>query len=140
MTMDLQAVTTQEFLGEKTDWFTLLANETQSEASRTSGVQRATKAAGVLLQVVTNAKAGTVTFTPQIQVPSAEDPTVGVTIAAFTAISASGTNILVFHPTAADMGAEDKVGTLPREWLLKMLYTGADTTNRMDTAVYARYI
>jgi hypothetical protein len=139
MSQDLIKATTQERLGEKTDWFTLLALELATEASRTSDLQRCTKAQGVMLEVVTNAKAGTVTFTPQVLVPDAAGGA-DVVVGAFTAISSSGTNILVFHPTAADMGAEDKVGTLPRDWRLKLLYSGASTANVMDSAVYARYI
>lgn len=140
MTADLHDVTAQESLGNKSDWFTILANQLATEATRTSNAFRCTKAEGLMLQVVTNAEAGTVTLTPKILVPNAVEGGADLVIASFTAIAASGTNILVLHPNAADMGAEDKVGTLPRDWKLELTYAGADTTNVMDSAVYGRYI
>jgi hypothetical protein len=131
----------QQTLGEKTEgWFTVLANQVATEATRTSGTFMASRAEGIMLEVVTNAKAGTVTLTPKILVPNAVDGGADIAVVSFTAISASGTNILVLHPSAADMGTEDKVGTPPREWKLELTYSGADTTNVMDSAVYARYI
>jgi hypothetical protein len=140
MAQDLLTVASQEQLGEKSDWFLLLANQAATEATRTSDLQRCTKAQGVMLEVITNAEVGTVTFTPKILVPNAVSGGADIIVASFTAIAASGTNILVLHPTAADMGTEDKIGTLPREWKLELTYSGADTTNVMGTEVYARYI
>lgn len=139
MSQDLLTVASQEQLGEKSDWFTLLTLQLATEATRTSDLQRCTKAQGVMLEVVTNAEAGAVTFTPKILVPDAAGGS-DIVVASFSAISSSGTNILVLHPTAADMGAEDKVGTLPRDWKLELTYSGASTANVMDSAVYARYI
>lgn len=139
MSQDLLTVASQEQLGEKSDWFPLLALQLATEATRTSELQRCTKAQGVMLEIVTNAEVGAVTFTPKILVPDANGGA-DIAVASFTAISASGTNILVLHPTAADMGAEDKVGTLPRDWKLELTYSGASTANVMDSAAYARYI
>jgi hypothetical protein len=131
----------QEMLGEKTEgWFTVLANQLATEATRTSGTFLCTNSPGVMFEVVTNAEVGTVTLTPKVLVPNAVEGGADIAIVTFTAISASGTNILVLHPSATDMGAEDKVGVLPREWKLELTYSGADTTHVMDSAVYARYI
>lgn len=139
MAQDLLDIVSQERLGERTDWFTLLALELATEATRTSTLQRCTNAAGIMLEVITNNEAGAVTFTPKILVPDAAGGS-DIAIVTFTAISASGTNILVLHPAATDMGNEDKVGVLPRDWKLELTYAGADTTHVMDSAVYARYI
>ena len=139
MSQDLQQQTL-EFLGEKTEWFTVLAQQAATQATRTSELQRCTKADGVILEVVTANEAGTVTLTPKILVPNAVVGGADLVLVTFTAISANGTNLLVLHPTGADMGAEDKVGTLPREWKLELTYSGADTGHNMDSAVYARYI
>jgi hypothetical protein len=140
MSQDIQKETTQEFLGEKTDWFTVLAQQAATEATRTSQLQRCTKAQGVMLEVVTANEAGAASLTPKILVPSAVVGGADIVVATFTAITANGTNILVLHPSATDLGTEDKIGTLPREWKLELTYSGADTTVVMDSAVYARYI
>ncbi len=139
MTQDALKVANREQLGEKTDWFPLLALELASQASRTSDLQRCTNAPGVLIQFIGNAKAGSPTFTPKILVPDAAGGA-DITLVTFTAISSSGNSLIVLHPAAADMGSEDKIGTLPRDWKLTLTYTGADTSHNMDTAVYARYI
>jgi hypothetical protein len=135
-----EKISGQEALGEKTDWFTVLANQLATEATRTSGAFKCSNAPGILFEVVTNAEVGTVSLTPKVLVPNAVAGGADLTLVTFTAISASGTNLLVLHPSGADMGAEDKVGVLPREWKFELTYSGADTTHVMDTAVYARYI
>lgn len=139
MSQDLLKVHSREQLGEKSDWFTVLPLQLATEATRTSDLQRCTNSRGVMLQFVGNNKANTPTFTPKILVPDAAGGA-DIAVVTFSAISSSGNTILVLHPAAADMGTEDKIGTLPRDWKLELTYSGASTANVMDTAVYARYI
>lgn len=127
--------------GQKTDWFTVLAEELQSDATRTSGLFVARFALGLMLEVITANEAGAAgTFTPKILVPDGAGGA-DVVIVTFTAISANGTNILVLYPaTMTDLGNDQKLGTLPREWKLELTYSGTPGTDKFDTTVYGRYI
>ena len=141
MTTQTNMAAGQESLGEKSDWFTVLAPEALSHATRTSQKFLTKKAKGILIHVRTDDEVNTATFTPKILVPGGDTTVADITLFTFTAISASGNNLLVVEPNgAADMGTENLAGTLPREWKFELTFGGADTTHQMDTEVYARYI
>lgn len=139
MSQNLLGVWASENQGSKSDWFELLAAQTATQATRTSDLQACLTSPGVMLEIITNAENGSPTFTPKILVPDGAGGA-DIVIASFTAISSSGVTILVLHPSASDLGTEDKVGTLPKDWKLELTYAGADTGHYMDTHVYARYI
>ena len=139
MSQDLLAVTSQEQLGEKTDWFELLPAELATAATRTSGLQRCTKAGGVMLEIITQDEVGAPTITPKILVPNGAGGT-DLVLASFTAIADSGSRLALFHEYATG-GDTAIAGALPREWKLQLEYATPDTAaNTMDTHVYARYL
>lgn len=139
MTANNLTVHNQERAGEKTDWFEVLPAQLLSTATRTSQLQRCTKDLGVLIEIITANEAGSASFTPKILVPDGAGGA-DVVIITFTAITANGTNTLVVYPGANDMGTEDKIATLPREWKLELTYAGTPASDKMDTHVFARYI
>lgn len=140
MTASNLTVHNQERSGEKTDWFEVLPAELLSAATRTSELQRCDRSLGVMIEIVTANEAGAASFTPKILVPNAVAGAADLVIVTFTAITANGTNILVVYPGATDLGTEDKVATLPREWKLELTYAGTPASDKIDTHVYARYI
>ena len=140
MTLDLLDVYAQERAGEKTDWFSILPQELLSTATRVSGLQLCTRSFGVMLQIVTANEVGAASFTPKILVPNGVSAGADLVVVTFTAIVAVGTNLLVVYPGATDLGTEDKVATLPREWKLELTYAGTPASDKMDTLVYGRYI
>jgi len=124
---------------QKTGWFTVLAAELLSAATRVSDVFNDYYALGLMLEVVTANKTGVPTFTPKLLVPSAVSG--NLTVVTFTAISANGTSVLILYPvTLTDMGTEKKIATLPRDWRLELTYTGTPSTDKIDTRVSGRYI
>lgn len=142
MTVSNLTVFGQERVGEKSDWFTALGLELQTEADRTSEQFLATRAGGVMLAVVLDNVAGTPAITPKIVVPSPDTTVIpnDIVVGTFSAISSSGVTVCVFHEHASGMGDTCILGALPREWKLQLVHGGADTTHRADTEVYARYI
>lgn len=140
MAQNLLKLEAYDKTGQKTDWFEVLPAELLSTATRTSQLFVCRFALGVMLQIVTANEVGAASFTPKILVPNAISGGADVVIATFTAITANGTNILVLYPTASDLGTEDKIGTLPREWKLELTYTGVPANDKIDTRAFARYI
>lgn len=126
--------------GEKTLWFEILPTLAATVATRTSELQRNTKALGVMIEVITANKANAASFTPKILVPDGAGGS-DVVIATYTAINANGTNILIAYPGGGtDEGNQHKDVALPREWKFELTSTGNGTTDAMDTHVYIRYI
>lgn len=141
MTQDRILYDGQESVGEKTEWFEVLAADVATTADRTSGLQRCTKSFGILFQIVIGALSNTPTYTPSILVPGGDTTIADATIITGSAVSSSGVSFLAIYPGGvAALGDENLDATLPREWKLKLAYSGADTTHNADTHVYARYI
>ncbi len=140
MARDMTRLEGQDKTGQKSDWFEVLPAQLLSTATRTSQLLICRFALGVMLQITTANEAGAASFTPKILVPNAIAGGADLIIATFTAITANGTNTLVLYPTATDLGTEDKVGTLPREWKLELTYAGTPANDKIDTVAYARYI
>lgn len=133
----------QRTTGQKSELFTVLATESGSFATRTAGVFQNEYNHGIVLIVKLANKAGTVTFTPQVQIQDeAGNAIVWWTAAA--ALAANGTATYVLFPGGmAGKGAgvtEAADVVMPREWKLALNYTGAGDGNEFDTSVYAYYI
>lgn len=135
MTQDLLKVNSQEQLGENSTWFTVLASAVGMAADRTSEVFRCTKSEGIMFEITIASIGGGVSLVPKILVRNAED-TANLAIVTFSALTAAATSILVLHPNSTNMGAEAKIGTLPREWKFSLAYTGPGTPT---VSVAARY-
>jgi hypothetical protein len=138
MAQNLLKYDAQSRTHQKTDWFTILANEADSGATRTSGLFINYHSLGLMLHIKLANLASTPTFTPKILVPSGVSGDADIEIVAFTALTANGNSILVLYPVVlTDLGDEAKIATLPREWKLQLTFGGTGTS---DTEVYGRYI
>jgi hypothetical protein len=130
----------QAIKGENSDAFSVLAAELQTATTRTAGVYRNNKCRGVIFIITTANKANAASFTPQILGYDASGT--AFTLAAFTAITAAATTILIYYPAVLTgfSGTEAKVGQLPRIWSFKLLANGNGTTDAIDTKVDAMYL
>ena len=141
MAQNLLKLENQDKTYQKTDWFEVLPAELQSDVDRTSQLFIARFALGVMFQVVLANEAGAAGFTPRILVPNAIAGEADITLISFTALTADGTVLLVLYPSDLNIGTEQLLGTLPREWKFMLDYTtGTPDTDMVDTHVFARYI
>lgn len=125
--------------GENSDAFSILANELQSTATRTSKKFNNPRCNGVILIVTTANEAGTASFTPSIVGYDASGT--AYTVATFTAITANGTNVLCLYPAVlTGFSNEAKAAPLPREWAVVLTYAGTPATDKIDTKVDAVYV
>lgn len=121
----------------KTNWFEVLANQTGSNATRTSIAFTAYMGKGLMLEIKLANLTTTPTFTPKILVPDAAGGA-DIVLQSFTALNANGTFILTLSPyTLTGFGTEQKLGLLPLEWKLELTFGG---TGSVDTRVHARYL
>ena len=127
-------------MGENTVMESLLAVELQSTATRTSGKQSNPRYRGILLIVTIANEAGTCSFQPKINAYDAAGN--AIVLATFTALTANGTYLLEFYPAVLTgfAGSESKVGQLPREWSVSLVYSGTPANDKMDTTVDYCYL
>lgn len=122
--------------------FTILATEAGSIATRTSAAFKNRGAKSLILTVVVANKAGTVTFTPIVQMELPNGAWVTIWTAA-AALSANGTAVYELNrdtvATASGI-TESKVVALPLNLRVGLTYSGAGAGNSFDTTVYGELI
>lgn len=130
--------------GENSNWFELLANELQSTADRTSLPQVNKGNSGVLIEIIAANAAGSPSFVPEVH--TTDDAGNDITLVAFTAITGNGTKFYWVHPvadkTATIKSSATEYGSVsvPRDWHIKLAYTGTPASDKLDTQVRACYV
>jgi len=117
--MSLTSAYSQEKLGEKGQWFTLMASASQNADVR-SDIQDAPFSHGVLLEIIVSS-ASTLSVTPTLETVDDSGNVLAIWTAA-AAVTADGTVTYLFYPgwTAADYDGitEGADVPLPRQWNL----------------------
>lgn len=118
------------------DQLEVLEAEADSDVTRTS-VAISRQQRGMLLTVKTANEAGTVSFTPSLQMKTLIGDWVTIWTAA-AAIVANGQYHYVFYPGTAVAGYTEYVDTvLPFTWRVVLTYAGTPGTDTIDTEVVA---
>lgn len=116
--MTLKSHYSQEKLGQKGQWFTLMESASQNADVR-SDIQDAPFAEGLMLEIIVSS-ASTLSVTPTLETVDDSGNVMAIWTAA-AAVTADGTVIYVFYPGAAadlDGITEDADTPLPRQWNL----------------------
>ena len=128
--------------GEKTDLFTVLAAQTDSDSDRQSVDFFNKYSHGVVIVVKLNAETGAAGFTPKVQIP--DNAGNNILWWAGTELTASGVFTYVLFPGGmSDKGAgvtEEADIVMPRVWNFLLDKTTGDTDQNFDTEVYAQYL
>lgn len=123
--------------GETTPWFTALAAELQSTATRTSDWIWVRNGEGLAFLVIVANEAGSCSFTPSIitEDPDATERTLWTAAAAIVANS----TVSYWIGPAAVTGAftESKSAPIARKVKIRLTYAGTPANDKMDTKVFA---
>lgn len=126
--------------GLNSGWFSVLANQALSTATRFSGNLFNPAATRLVIAVKLANLTGTPTFTPKILVRGPDGTSWGIWTAA-VALSVNGTYIYFFGPDVVAGSAKEAVGIpIPTEWTLQLVYAGTPASDKVDTQVDAMYL
>lgn len=126
--------------GEKTDWFTILPLKALLNADTTSGVfSHPDQGIGLALKVVTANEAGT--FSATINIITYDPAGNAITWYTSAAITTNTTTLIMIKPG----GGTNSLFTivpfpLPREFAVKVDYTGTPGTDKADVTIYGCFI
>lgn len=124
---------------QKTEWFTVLAQELQTDVDRTSGAFYHPDADGLMLKVVVANEAGA--FSATVNLQTVDEDGNWFTIYTSAAITTNSTTLILISENSATNTLWTIVNfPLPRTWRIFLDYTGTPATDMADTKISAAYI
>lgn len=135
--MTLKSYYSQNRLGEKTQWFTLIESQAMA-ADLASGIQDGPWAFGLLIEIITADGASTPNYQPRIRTADDDGNVINLWAAAAAITTDTTTTYLFFPGGAADMDGitEGADMPVPRQWELFL----DKTTGSFTVEVHACYL